>query len=525
MHGLNLYYYTLSDIHLAQPNTNLIDENEAFLHYWNDEGRTKNNEERTREADSRPEMQKVVADMLQDPEILERRWPPNGNNAEMESLISQFRDKSDLAKEINLEHFKSEEFEIIATEWCKEYMPNTPPPSYFSKQSTDYGLIKTKIKNIIDTGEISSTGSPGYPFNRKCQSNGEYIKKNEQDFICLVMARVFCLANVSYEETMSMTPMELVENNLQDYLRVKTKSELHSKSKVDAKRWRIIFMLSIVDNTIERLIWHDHTKHCIQNWKVIPAKPGMGFKNDDVAAVIQSIKQQQKTLQLVDNDLKMFDISIIKEFMMLGIKISAKLCGYDDNNAGYQIALKRGLIACKAVIVTSNGSLWSQSLAGEGINKSGRFITSYIASLLRIIAQIYMSYRQAQLDRVDLVQYITLKTAAMVAGDDCVESKHKDSIQSAKEIGLHIKAEHKVDKQFEFCSSIYDLETNQRKSLSFAKAILHFCYRTHPVPEIEVQTLRENFKNSQYAMACEVIIQMQHSDYSGQVGALKINFS
>lgn len=286
------------------------------------------------------------------------------------------------------------------------------------------------------------------------------------------------------------SPLECVEEDLMDYVRVFIKNELHHKNKVDEGRMRLIMSISVIDQLVERVLCVDQNMAEISCWESIPSKPGMGLHDEALAKLIEGIK---KIKNPVSSDVSGFDWSVRWWMLELDAHMRADLAGASGHSRYRRLLLRRAYLLSASVLMLSDGEVWAQ--IGPGVQKSGSYNTSSTNSRIR-----WFLAAVAGADRADTM------------GDDCVESYCEQATQRYLEMGLQLKQYDSCDLQsgVGFCGHIIrdkvELCVPERWERLAANLL-----QTRPATRI----MRDE-------MLCQIRHELRHSPQLGFVEALVV---
>ena len=239
-----------------------------------------------------------------------------------------------------------------------------------------------------------------------------------------------------------------VKNNLVDPVRFFVKNEPHLKEKLEAKRFRLISSVSLVDQLVERLLHSTMNNLEIEYWQRIPSKPGIGLTTDsDFARILDAFNQLRAA---TESDMSGYDTSV--QYWEIIAEANIRLIMYKNNKNNvpklFQNAvLARALLTGDSMYVFSDGTLW-YNYDRPGMQLSGCYLTSSCNSRMRILAHNIVHRND------------TDWPTAFAMGDDCVESYTDGAIQLYKELGHKVKfyeacPSYEMDiNKFEFCSNV-----------------------------------------------------------------------
>jgi hypothetical protein len=283
--------------------------------------------------------------------------------------------------------------------------------------------------------------SPGVPYASIASTNEKLIQNyGKHRLIADVNKRMSLLSRKDW----TFDPVSNVRNGLSDPVRMFVKNEPHKIEKLREGRVRLIHSVSIVDKLIELVLFKALLIKEISNWNNIPSKPGMGFTEEDVSSIIESVKTMRKPKE---SDVSGWDFGVSDWEMIDDTENIIKLC-LNPTELWKTLVRNKTICETMAVFQFSDGEMVVADYAG--IVNSGKLRTSSSNSRMRVRAA-----------------YMIGAEEAIAAGDDCVEDEVEDAIAKYLVLGHKIKQYEDAVDGFEFCSHKYFekgiVSTNVRK--------------------------------------------------------------
>jgi hypothetical protein len=169
---------------------------------------------------------------------------------------------------------------------------------------------------------------------------------------------------------------QAVEDGLVDPVRAKVKYEPHAPEKVAAGRYRLYWAVSIVDQMIERLVCSDVNNTEIDEWTMVPSKPGIGFTDDMAREMALTLGDKS----WASSDVRAWDW---QGRVWLWELVTEIRCGQRDHEYLWpvrerypltnQVLWWRHHLSMRPVFVLSDGTLWVR--AEPGLQVTGRYTT------------------------------------------------------------------------------------------------------------------------------------------------------
>lgn len=210
----------------------------------------------------------------------------------------------------------------------------------------------------------------------------------------------------------SNLPEDLVRKSMGDPVRLFVKNEPHKRSKIVDKRWRIISSVSLIDSLVERVMYGIRNGLMIDNWNLIPPKPGMGATDEDINLMVGNLSDMLERGGLIDSDVRGWDWLRRKWLAFCRIYVVALWFDYDPDSDAFRVLWNREVVATNPVFVISDGRMLT--LLDNGIQLSGRYITSSGNSDERVFLSSLVG------------------THAIAMGDDCLETDNQIPIEIIK---------------------------------------------------------------------------------------------
>lgn len=170
---------------------------------------------------------------------------------------------------------KGEEYLNAFGRTAIDIMDQLYPRIKLSERDLDW---RSRVRQVMMTIDPDST--PGFPYNKLGGNNGKVFETSYDLILELAVDRLKRMERMTLEEFESMSPEERCLTNLSDVFKVTVKEEPHSESKMRSGRMRLIFMLGVVQQIVQKVVMGKYQKACIENWDIIPSKPGMGFSDE-----------------------------------------------------------------------------------------------------------------------------------------------------------------------------------------------------------------------------------------------------
>lgn len=231
------------------------------------------------------------------------------------------------------------------------------------------------------------------------------------------------------------TPIELIDMNAADPVRIFIKNEPHKLSKLAIDNLRIIGSMTIVDEIVARILFGRQNTTDITHWMDIPSKPGIGLSSDQ--QMHDFVKKSNLERKWKYSDQTEFDWRHKPWIFEYELQIRERLC--KPPPLWSRIARNHYYCIMNKLFVTSDGSIYQQKI--PGVMPSGWYNTSSTNSRIRF-----------------LLAKIIKALDAQTMGDDCMEETEmlaEEAQRAYAELGYILK---NFETEPEFCSHILSNE-------------------------------------------------------------------
>jgi len=157
--------------------------------------------------------------------------------------------------------------------------------------------------------ELRREGFPGVPVSEIGATNGALLREHWAFIKAVVKERLGKLAARDYTVE-ELGGGKSVELGLCDAIKVFIKNEPHKLTKIQTGRLRLIWVMSMVDTLIDRLLWHALTKKNIFHWEDQPAAPGMGASDSHFGVIWDDFVRMATEFGLDNSDVSGWDFSV-----------------------------------------------------------------------------------------------------------------------------------------------------------------------------------------------------------------------
>lgn len=262
----------------------------------------------------------------------------------------------------------------------------TTAPLFENSFSGDYCKGWEKVLNALDD---KSSG-----WTQKFQAGSKQKWAEDPDLRAQLRLLVSCriiLRACAGPEVQTYTPEQMVQYGLADPKEVFIKGEAHGPAKVKSKRWRLIWVASLIDTVVQGLFSYNQNKRDITDYKENalkkPTTHGLGAGHDDngIEWLMQVIAQVAGDGKVSTEDAQGWDMCVTRRNLLLDAERRACLASRDADTADIAIAsalmYKVDAFVNSAHVLSFDGYLFA--VDEYGVTASGVGNTSSQNSFIR----------------------------------------------------------------------------------------------------------------------------------------------
>jgi len=315
-------------------------------------------------------------------------WPPTGAEAELTSLLKHSEPvvlKEDVLKQAWLE-------EVVS------HYPRVKP--MLNLRNREYWQMLTET--------VKPSSTPGFPYVYLYPTNSGILKSPIalSEVVELAIARLERLGRMSpiyVREQLINDPLWAVRENLDDPTRFMVKKQPHPIRKMETQKWRGVNAASVVNQLMEKFLFHEQDNAEIHDWETYPSKPGVGLTDLDGLKLSAWVDSNGLNCS---NDASGWDASLPEWLVMADAEMRIMLAL--DSPEWWRNAVRNVfLMSCHRLYMLNDGRVFRRKIPGS--MASGRKVTAATNSRLRFL--INVAYCQSQ----------GCAGAGMFMGDDSVE--------------------------------------------------------------------------------------------------------
>jgi hypothetical protein len=271
------------------------------------------------------------------------------------------------------------------------------------------------------------------------------------------------MLTIDHTKTRALSAMQ---TGLRDAVYLFVKNEPHAEEKLKHNRLRLIMSISLVDNLVERVLFHRQNKLEIAMCDDITFKPGMGLHDAGMQSLYSWFLEREAEYPLCSTDVSAWDWSI--PGWLLDMAGDYRLSLATDQGAFAKLVRCHYHTLSYKTFQTPDGKLYAQTL--PGIQASGSYNTSSDNSHMR-----HMLATLAQL-RSGLTPTSAVEGAQM--GDDAIERDVPGLKESYESFGFRVKGiETQLPGHFSFCSTAFEGNW-MGKPENWGKTLFRFLFKS-----------------------------------------------
>jgi hypothetical protein len=255
------------------------------------------------------------------------------------------------------------------------------------------GIGNTSIKSYLEEGELGflktflgyEDKSSGVSARYRNMKKSAWVKAYPEEVVDLTLSRIILIA-VAGEQLSELDAVELVKYGCSDVKEIFMKAEGHSPQKTVEGRFRLIWISSLVDLTVQAMLHKaDNATHvdAYQAGHLTCAALGMGHSPDGLKHLVRAFEQEGVAQSNVSSDASAFDLSIDASFIRCDGERRGDNC--TDPEVG-RLVKRYAHILCSHVL-NNQGDIWL--VLKYGVTTSGQLSTTTQNTFARSVMAAY----------------------------------------------------------------------------------------------------------------------------------------
>jgi len=255
------------------------------------------------------------------------------------------------------------------------------------------GIGDTNIKSYLEEGEMGflktflgyEDKSSGVSARYRNMKKSAWVKAYPEEVVDLTLSRLILIA-VAGEQVKELDAVELVKYGCSDVKEIFMKAEGHSPQKTEEGRFRLIWISSLVDLTVQAMLHKaDNSTHvdAYQAGHLTCAALGMGHSPEGLKHLVSAFEREGVADINVSSDASAFDLSIDASFILGDGERRGDNCA--DPEVG-RLIRRYAHILCSHVL-NNQGEIWL--VLKYGVTTSGQLSTTTQNTFARSVMAAY----------------------------------------------------------------------------------------------------------------------------------------
>lgn len=373
--------------------------------------------------------------------------PPRGGRAEKQSFILQNTKFLELkAARDRIDGISNDIIEEVASLYV-----GSKVPAFLAKWLTPEWESAFEQSFSKALGDMATDKTPGALWNSLGSDNGTVLGSHPE--LVLEQTRQLCEKCLK-DDFDRLTAADMFVRTGVAY-KVFVKSEPHSIAKLDEGRQRLVFASPLHMTILERMIFGKQNDTDIDNWNVVPSKPGLTMDRDGAWALRGNV---EPFVSPVSTDQSGWDWHVPDWLMFADVEVRRCLLEGPELeiSSWHRIARNMTHLLARKTVLFSDGTFYVQSDDNAGVWPSGSYRTSGTNSRMRV-----------------LIRRLACGNSNIITmGDDAVEDDVENIQTCYLEYGFVLKPPEPVTSdRFEFCSKFFELGVVRPVSTSVDKMV------------------------------------------------------
>lgn len=256
------------------------------------------------------------------------------------------------------------------------------------------GIGDTNIKTYLEEGELGflktfisyEDKSSGVSARYRNMKKSAWVKTHPEEVVDLTLSRLILIA-VAGDQLKELDAVELVKYGCSDVKEIFMKGEGHSPQKIEEGRFRLIWISSLVDLTVQAMLHKaDNSAHvdAYQAGNLTCAALGMGHSPDGLKQLVSAFEREGVADSNISSDASAFDLSIDGA---LFIHNDGERRGDNCANKDVGRLVKRYAHILCSHVLNNQGDVWL--VLKYGVTTSGQLSTTTQNTFARSVMAAY----------------------------------------------------------------------------------------------------------------------------------------
>jgi len=314
-----------------------------------------------------------------------------------------------------------------------EFYPKTSVPKGFENERAE--VSRQMIREAF--AKMNGTAVPGTPYAFTYPRKSDWIEKDLECLVDMVLIRLCLLENSSSSTVEALYNTTLIDLGYQDPVSVFVKDEPHTIEKIKQGRYRLIANCTLVEEAIKRLLFAEQNEADKNDcYNECGSAGGWDWTTDEAAArCFECIRPWLPNA--ATSDVSAWDWSFKEWMFMAELEIRRRLNGASTKSSWYKISYNVYKSFCRSVYVLTDGSAYT--LEHPGVQKSGDYNTTTTNGRIR-----------------NLMAVLVGSDKSKSAGDDNISTWVEDAVHKYAKYGIRVTDYERVkDGKVKFCSATF----------------------------------------------------------------------
>lgn len=261
------------------------------------------------------------------------------------------------------------------------------------RQKYSAGIGDAPIKSYLEEGELGllktfmcyEDKSSGVSARYRNMKKSAWVKAHPEEVVDLALSRLILIA-IAGEQLSDLDPIELVKYGCGDVKEIFMKPEGHSPQKTEEGRFRLIWISSLIDLTVQALLHKaDNSAHvdAYQAGTLTCAGLGMGHSSEGLKHLVRAFESEGVARVNVSSDASAFDLSIDGMFIHADGHRRAENCS--DPDVGRLVERYAHILSSH--VLNNQGDVWL--CCKYGVTSSGQLSTTTQNTYARSVMAAY----------------------------------------------------------------------------------------------------------------------------------------
>jgi len=350
-----------------------------------------------------------------------------------------------------------------------------------ARQKYADGIGQVSITSYLEEGERGflktylayEDKSSGFSSRYRNLRKAVWAREHTQELTDLALCRLVLIA-VAGKQITELSAIELVKYGLADIKEIFMKGEGHSPAKTQEGRFRLIWISSLIDLTVQSMLHKaDNAAHidAYQRGDLNCAALGLGHSPEGLERLVKAFRHEGVGEKNITSDARAFDLSIDASFIIADGQRRADNC--KDPEVSRLIARYSHVLSSH--VLNNNGDIWE--VMKHGVTCSGQLSTTTQNTFARSVMAAFGGSKGWTCSGDDLVADVEFNPDRLIP------------------LGVRSRDVARHFNEADFTSHLIDMHTKTAKYGNVEKLLWHM----HDAC-VDISTNKERFGSAQYIL-------------------------